>query len=110
MIDQLMAVAFDAQPNWEPEIASNDPGVLSLLDQKIGTAGYDATASYPTAKAAVGGSAKWPLPVDYGTMGLSDIEKMTDEEYAAAVEADNMEPASVPPDVEAKAPGMDAPS
>jgi hypothetical protein len=34
---------------------------------------------------------QWPLKVDYGTMGLSDIELMSDEEYARAVARDNGE-------------------
>ena len=31
------------------------------------------------------------LPVDYGTMGLTPEEKMTDAEYAAALERENAE-------------------
>ncbi len=38
----------------------------------------------------------WPLPIDYATMGQSDIELMSDEEYAARVAHENGEGVTAP--------------
>lgn len=44
----------------------------------------------------------FPLAVDYADMGLSDIELMTDAEYAAAVARDNGEAVSIDQEISPK--------
>jgi hypothetical protein len=64
------------------------PLVNELLGHPfIGTAEYDVNAPYAKAATIEFKSASvFPLKVDYGTMGLDDVELMTEDEYEQAVE------------------------
>jgi HK97 family phage portal protein len=92
-----LAVQDKTPTNWQRSTGATMtqmkmPNVNALLGHPfIGTAGYNPKAAY--AKGAPDGGHKsdsvFPLDVDYGTMGPTEIEQMSDEEYDAAVESEN---------------------
>ncbi len=89
-----IVVQDQTPPNWPRSTGRTMtqmkmPLVTSLLGHAfIGTAGYKGTKKFSFK--AIEDDANWPLPVDYGSMALDAIETMTDEEYEAAIEADEM--------------------
>jgi Dinitrogenase reductase ADP-ribosyltransferase (DRAT) len=90
-----IAVQNLTPPNWPRSTGATmtqmkTPLVEQLLGHPfIGTAGYVAKAAPNEPLTQV--SDIWPLPVDYGTMGPTEIEAMDSDEYELAVAAEESE-------------------